>query len=85
MLQKLLTYFFLICVSYGFSQTVVINELDPDTPSVDVKEFIELKSFDTNGVALPNYSLDGYVLVFYNAGSTSPYSGTLSYYAEPGW
>ena len=78
--QKLLTYFFLICVSYGFSQTVVINELDPDTPSVDVKEFIELKSFDANGDALPNYPLDGYVLVFYNAGS-SPFMGTSSYYA----
>jgi len=79
--QKLLTYFFLICVSYGFSQTVVINELDPDTPSVDVKEFIELKSFDANGDALPNYPLDGYVLVFYNATSTAPYAGTSSYYA----
>jgi endonuclease I len=80
MLQKLLTYFFLICVSFGFSQTVVINELDADTPSVDDKEFIELKSFDAGGVALPNYSLDGYVLVFYNAGS-SPFMGTASYYA----
>lgn len=79
--QKLLTYFFLICVSFGFSQTVVINELDADTPSVDVKEFIELKSFDAGGVALPNYPLDGYVLVFYNATSTAPYAGTSSYYA----
>jgi hypothetical protein len=81
MYQKILTYFFLICVSYGFSQTVVINELDPDTPGLDVREFIELKSFDTNGVALPNYPLDGYVLVFFNAGSSSPYSGTLSYFS----
>jgi len=81
MLQKILTIFCFFLVTFSFSQTVVINELDPDTPSVDVKEFIELKSFDTNGVALPNYSLDGYVLVFYNAGSTTPYSGTLSYYA----
>lgn len=79
--QKLLTYFFLICVSFGFSQTVVINELDPNTPGTDVKEFIELKSFDTNGDALPNYPLDGYVLVFYNATATAPYAGTLSYYA----
>lgn len=81
MYQNILTYFFLICVSYGFSQTVVINELDPDTPGLDVREFIELKSFDTNGVALPNYPLDGYVLVFFNAGSSSPYSGTLSYFS----
>jgi hypothetical protein len=57
--------------SYG---QIVINELDPDTNSTDVKEFIELKS------GTPNFSLDGYVVVFFNAGS-SPYSGTSSYYA----
>lgn len=38
-------------------------------------EFVELKS-DT-----PNFSLDGYVLVFFNAGSTAPYSNSVSYYA----
>ena len=37
---------------------VYINEIDPDTPSTDVKEFIELHS------ANPSMSLDGYVLVF---------------------
>lgn len=46
-----------------FSQ-VVINELDCDTPGTDTMEFVELLS-DT-----PNFSLDGYVLVFFN-GSTS--------------
>lgn len=54
---------------------VYINEIDPDTPSTDVKEFIELHSVN------PLMNLDGYVLVFFNAGSTSPYSTTLSYYA----
>lgn len=51
---------------------IVINELDADTPSTDVKEFIELKSIT------PNMPLDGYCLVFFNGGS-----GTLnaSYYA----
>lgn len=39
---------------------VVINELDSDNPSTDDKEFIELKS------ATPNFSLNGYVLVFFN-------------------
>lgn len=39
---------------------VVINELDTDTNATDDKEFIELKS------ATPNFSLDGYVLVFFN-------------------
>lgn len=58
----------------GFGQ-LVINELDADTPSTDVLEFIELKS------TTPNFPLDGYVVVFFNASSTSPYSGTLSYYA----
>jgi hypothetical protein len=51
---------------------VVINELDADTPGLDVKEFIELKS------ETPYFSLDGYILVFYN-GSTNG-TGTLSYY-----
>ena len=59
---------------FSYSQ-VVINEIDPDTNSTDVKEFIELKS------NIPNFPLDGYVVVFYNAGSTSPYSGTASYYS----
>ncbi len=46
-----------------FSQ-VVINELDCDTPGTDNMEFVELLS------ETPNFSLDGYVLVFFN-GSTS--------------
>ena len=54
---------------------IVINEIDTDTPSLDQKEFVELHS------ATANFSLNGYVLVFYNASSTPPYSGTLSYNA----
>lgn len=70
------TFFVLLflCPFFSYSQ-IVINELDTDTNSTDVKEFIELKS-DT-----PNFHLDGYVIVFFNAGSTSPYSGISSYYA----
>jgi hypothetical protein len=64
----------LFCTLSSFSQ-VVINEIDADTPSSDILEFIELKS------NTPNFSLNGYVLVFFNGGSTSPYSGTLSYFA----
>ena len=52
---------------------IVINEIDPDTPSTDTKEFIELKS------ASPLFALDGYVLVFFN-GSASGLTN-LSYYA----
>ena len=57
----IIVFFF---ISVCFSQTVVINELDSDTPSIDDKEFIELLS------NIPNFSLDGYVLVFFN-GSTN--------------
>ncbi|MFT6638672.1 MAG: hypothetical protein ACJAYP_001258 [Flavobacterium sp.] len=74
MFQKLLTLITFFLFNFSFSQ-VFINEVDCDTPSTDILEFVELKS------TTANFSLDGYVLVFYNAGSTSPYSGTSSYYA----
>lgn len=60
MMKKLLLLLFVALVSDATFGQIVINELDPDTPSTDVKEFIELKS------ATPNFPLDGYVVVFYN-------------------
>ncbi|QTD47748.1 endonuclease/exonuclease/phosphatase family protein [Sulfidibacter corallicola] len=48
------------------SSDIVINEVDADTPSSDVLEFVEL--FGT-----PNTSLDGFVLVFYNGSSDQSY------------
>lgn len=57
---------------YSINAQVVINEIDPDTPSTDVKEFIELHSIT------PNYSLNGLVLVFFNGTSTG--TGNASYY-----
>lgn len=60
MIKKIL--FLLLFCNVSFGQ-IVINELDADTPSTDVMEFIELKS------STPNFSLDGYVLVFFNAGN----------------
>lgn len=67
---------FLLFLNSPFvSAQVVINELDSDTQGSDVLEFVELKS------ATPNFSLNGYVLVFFNAGSTSPYANSASYYA----
>ena len=45
----IIVFFF---ISVCFSQTVVINELDSDTPRIDDKEFIELLS------NIPNFSLD---------------------------
>lgn len=70
MIKKLLCALTFLSSSFIFSQ-VVISELDADTPSTDVLEFIELHS-DT-----PNFPLDGYVLVFFNA--TSSGTGTTSY------
>lgn len=59
------------CFYVGNAQ-IVINELDADTPSTDVKEFIELKT------PSPYTALDGYVLVLFNGGSNG--LSNLSYY-----
>lgn len=67
MMHKKILLILLLISSLSYSQ-VFINELDSDTPSVDDKEFIELKS------VTPNFSLDGYVLVLYNG------NGNLNYY-----
>lgn len=72
MIKKLLCIVTFLCSTVIFSQ-VVISELDADTASTDVLEFVELHS------ATPNYVLDGYVLVFFNA--TSSGTGVSSYYA----
>ncbi len=64
--------FSFLFATVAFSQAVVINELDCDTPGVDDKEFIELLS------STPNFPLDGYVVVLFN-GSTS--GGDSSYFA----
>lgn len=58
-----ITFLLLIGFSMLASGQVVINELDCDTPSIDDKEFVELLS------ETPNFSLDGYVLVFFNGSS----------------
>ena len=63
-MNRVLLVLLLFVTSYSWSQVLVINELDADTPSIDTKEFIELKS------QTPNFSTDGYILVFFN-GSTS--------------
>ncbi|MCC1484462.1 endonuclease [Winogradskyella immobilis] len=73
----MLRYFLLIILLFSTlisidAQDLIINELDADTPGVDNQEFIELKSIT------PNFSTDGFVLVFFN-GSTS--GGDTSYLA----
>jgi hypothetical protein len=52
--------FLLLLLAISIHAQVVINEIDVDTPGVDDREFIELKS------TVPNFSLNGYVLVFFN-------------------
>jgi hypothetical protein len=72
MIKKIALFLTFFNIVFAYSQ-LVINELDADTPSTDILEFIELKS------VTPNFSLNGYCLVFYNGGSAG--TGTLSYFA----
>lgn len=72
MFKKLLFLIVFACFSISNAQ-IVINELDADTPSTDVKEFIELKT------PSPFTPLDGYVLVLFNGGSSG--LTNQSYYA----
>lgn len=52
---------------------IVINEIDSDTPSIDDKEFVELRSDE------PNFPLDGYIMVCFNGNATSS-TGNRSYF-----
>ncbi|WP_299115034.1 endonuclease [uncultured Winogradskyella sp.] len=68
------TFLLLFLVSFfAQSQVLVINEIDPDTPSTDDKEFIEIKSLT------PNFSTDGYILVFFNGSTNGGDSSYLVY------
>lgn len=63
-MKKIILSIILVLISnFSFSQ-LFINELDSDTPSTDDKEFIELKS------TVPNFSLNGYVIVLFNGTGT---------------
>jgi len=68
-------FFFLVALFFTLvlHSQIVINELDADNSGTDNLEFIELKS------TIPNFSLDGYVLVFFNGGSAG--TSNLSYKA----
>lgn len=68
MTQKLLNLIVFFTITFSFSQ-IVISEIDPNTPGSDTAEFVELHSDS------PDFSLDGYVLVFFNG------ANDLSYYA----
>ena len=70
--MKRITLLVLLLISgLSWSQVLLINELDPDTPSIDTHEFIELKS------ETPYFSTDGYILVYFNGSSSG---GDSSYY-----
>ncbi len=63
-MKRVLILFVLLSCTLVWSQDLIINELDPDSPSTDTAEFIELKS------QTPNFSTDGYILVFFNGSSS---------------
>lgn len=69
-MKRFLQICLILLVNLTWSQVLLINELDADSPSIDTEEFIELKS------VTPNFSTDGYILVFFN-GSTN--GGDSSY------
>ena len=74
MLKKYFLIISLIFSYSSFSQIIVINEIDSDTPSIDTKEFVELKT------QTPNFSLNGYVLVCFNGNPTSGSNTALRSY-----
>lgn len=55
-----------------WAQELVINELDCDTPGIDDKEFVEIKS------ETPNYNLNGFVLVFFNGSASGANTSYLA-------
>lgn len=75
MIKKYLLFLSLICSLASYSQVIIINEIDSDTPSIDNLEFVELKTQS------PNTSLNGYVLVCFNGNPNSGSNTALkSYY-----
>lgn len=70
-MNRIFTIVLLLISASSWSQVLIINELDADTPGTDTSEFIELKS------QTPNFSTDGYILVFFNGSSSG---GDASYF-----
>lgn len=74
MIKKLLCFSGLLFGLSVNAQQFVINEIDSDTPSTDLLEFVEIKSQQ------PFTSLDGYVLAFFN-GNTSGSTALKVYFS----
>lgn len=64
MFKKLLCVAAFIFGIQAHAQQFVINEIDSDSPSTDLLEFVEIKS------QTPFASLNGYVLAFFNGNTT---------------
>ena len=63
-MKKIFTLFAILLSCSSIYSQLFVNEIDSDTDSFDELEFLEIKSES------PNFSLDGYIVVFFN-GSTS--------------
>lgn len=74
MKKKYLLFLMFFYGIFSYGQVLVINEIDSDNPGTDTKEFVEIKS------QTPNFSLNGYVLVFFN-GNPSGSTSNRSYFA----
>jgi hypothetical protein len=70
---KTLFFCTLFFCSQLLTAQIFINELDADTPGIDNKEFVEIRTLS------PNTSLNGYILVFFN-GNPASSTANLSYY-----
>lgn len=70
-MKKITILTFLVFTIQFMSAQLVINELDCDSPGIDDKEFIEIKS------DIPEFALDGYVVVLFNGSAAG---GNTSYF-----
>ena len=71
-MKKILTFFVLLLCSNSIYSQLFVNEIDSDTDSFDELEFLEIKSES------PNFSLNGYIVVFFNGSSSGADSSYLT-------
>lgn len=72
-MRNIYLFFLALFTIFQMRAQLIINELDSDTPGVDTQEFVELKSMT------PYFSLDGYVLAFFNGNTTSSDANRIYY------
>ena len=71
-MKKILTFFVILLCSNSIYSQLFVNEIDSDTDSFDELEFLEIKSES------PNFSLNGYIVVFFNGSSSGADSSYLT-------